>query len=88
MQHILTNQHAQKFEEILFYEVAFRDWDKLRIYRADMNLSAQLAKFYKDMVAVSSAEAVRICAETAGQNNTPWQSERMLRITGSKCHTL
>ncbi|XP_075536681.1 uncharacterized protein LOC142571884 [Dermacentor variabilis] len=89
VQHILTSQHAQKFEELLFHEVVFRDWDKLRIYRANMNhLSARLAKFYKDMVAVSSPQAVRICAETAGQNNTRWQRERMLRITGSKCHTL
>lgn len=89
LQHILGSSHVQKFEELQFHEVAFRDWDKCKIYRAfKRHLSPNLLKFYEEMVAVSSERAVSICAQTAGQNSTQWQRERLLRITGSKCHTL
>lgn len=40
------------------------------------------------MVAVSSERAASICAQTAGQSSTQWKRERMLRIAGSKCHSL
>lgn len=89
LQHIFASRHAQKFKELHFHEVVFTDWNRLKICRALMkHLSCDLSKFYGDMVAVNSAQAARICAQTVGQNSTQWQRERMLRITGSKCHTL
>lgn len=89
LQHIFSSRHMQKFKELQFHEVVFTDWNRLKICRALMkHLSCDLSKFYGDMVAVNSAQAARTCAQTVGQNSTQWQRERMLRITGSKCHTL
>ncbi|KAH9371109.1 hypothetical protein HPB48_015674 [Haemaphysalis longicornis] len=52
------------------------------------DLSNEELSFYSEHVAVTETEATEICERTAGQNSSKWQRERLLRITGSKCHTL
>lgn len=52
------------------------------------DLSHGAAEFYKMSVVVTPTQAAEICSLTAGQDNSKWQRERLLRVTGSKGHSL
>lgn len=89
IEHMHYGNDAQKYEELLFHSASFADATHMRVYRFQMqDLSNEELSFYSEHVAVTETEAAEICECTAGQNSSKWQRERLLRITGSKCHTL
>ncbi|KAH6935512.1 hypothetical protein HPB50_006378 [Hyalomma asiaticum] len=51
------------------------------------DLSQDAAEFYRTSAVVTPTQAAEI-AHDAGQDNPKWQRERLLRITGSKSHSL
>lgn len=87
MSHVMKHQ-MEPYREIMFHDVAFHDATAMRIYRFSKNdLTKEELQFYESHVQHTEKEALQICADTRGQNNTKWRRERKLRITGSRCHT-
>ncbi|XP_065290814.2 uncharacterized protein [Dermacentor albipictus] len=88
-QHMDLCQQVRTYEELQFHGVAFKDATTLKIYKvAKEHLAPPVYRFYLTHTAVTQEEAVEICSSTVSQNDTKWHRQRMLRITGSKCHSL
>lgn len=89
IEHMHYENNVHKYKELLFHSAFFTDATHMRVDRFQMqDLSPVELSFYSDHVVVTETQATEICECTAGQNSSKWQRERLLRITGSKCHTL
>lgn len=89
IEHIEYGCQVKKYEEMMFHSAAFADATHVKVYRFKLeDLSEDELSFYRKHVALTEAQATEICACTVGQNSSKWHRERLLRITGSKCHTL
>lgn len=89
MEHLATSRNFKEYEHLLFHGVTFKDATKMTIYKANMqDLPCEEDTFYKKCVSVTLNQALDICVSTQNQDNSKWIRERMVRITGSKCHAL